>query len=94
VTEIYAVETYELTKIYKNGVVAVNSVNLKVPKGVIFGLFGHNGAGKTTLISMLIGLILPTNGSGKVLGYDIVRESVKVREKVGLVPEDLAFTTI
>lgn len=89
--EIYAIETYKLTKIYKNNIIAVDNVNLKVPKGVIFGLFGHNGAGKTTLISMLISLILPTKGSGKVLGYDIVRESIEIRRKVGLLPEGFGF---
>ncbi len=89
--EIYAIETYGLTKIYRNSVVAVDEVNLKVPNGVIFGLFGHNGAGKTTLISMLVGLILPTKGSGKVLGYDIIRESIEIRRKVGLLPEGFGF---
>ncbi|MFH7836380.1 MAG: ABC transporter ATP-binding protein, partial [Candidatus Aenigmatarchaeota archaeon] len=51
----------------------------------------HNGAGKTTLISLLVGLTLPTSGSGKVLGYDIIKESINIRKKVGLLPEGFGF---
>ncbi len=85
------IETKNLTKIYEKKVVAVDGVNLKVPKGAIAGLIGHNGAGKTTLISMLTGLILPTKGSGKVLGYDIIKESLEIRKRVGLLPEGFGF---
>ena len=85
------VETKNLTKVYEGKVVAVDNADLKVPKGVIAGLIGHNGAGKTTLISMLVGLTLPTRGSGKVLGYDIIKESLEIRRKVGLLPEGFGF---
>lgn len=67
----YVIETYGLTKIYRSGggtVVAVDRLDFKVEKSSIFGLLGPNGAGKTTLLMMLTGLILPTSGSGKVLG--------------------------
>ncbi|MBS7610892.1 ABC transporter ATP-binding protein [Candidatus Bathyarchaeota archaeon] len=90
----YAIETYDLTKIYKSEektVVAVDSLNLNVEKGLVFGLLGPNGAGKTTLIMMLTGLTLPTSGSGKVLGYDIVKESLQIRRKVGLLPDPFGF---
>lgn len=86
----YAIETENLVKIYgdqKSGVKALNGINLKVPKGSIFGLLGPNGSGKSTLISILVGLLLPTSGSAKVLGYDVVRQSVEIRKKVGLLPE-------
>ncbi|MCS7113164.1 MAG: ABC transporter ATP-binding protein [Nitrososphaerota archaeon] len=86
----YVIETYGLTKIYRSGggtVVAVDRLDFKVEKSSIFGLLGPNGAGKTTLLMMLTGLILPTSGSGKVLGYDIVRESREVRRMVGFLPE-------
>ncbi|RLF02259.1 MAG: ABC transporter ATP-binding protein [Thermoprotei archaeon] len=88
------IKTENLTKIYKLGgkeVRAVDGVNLEVPKRSIFGLLGRNGAGKSTLIHMLMGTILPTSGRGTVLGYDIVKESLKIREKVGFMPEGLGF---
>jgi ABC-2 type transport system ATP-binding protein len=90
----YAVETYELTKTYRSGgiaVTAVDHVNLNVKKGSIFGLLGPNGAGKTTLIMMLTGLTLPTSGGAKVLGHDIIKESLQIRKKVGIVPEGVGF---
>lgn len=89
-----AIETEKLTKEYrtkKKIVRAVDSVDLRVPRGSIFGLLGENGAGKSTLIHMLMGITLPTSGSGKVLEYDIVKESLKIREKVGFMPENLGF---
>jgi len=90
----YVIETYGLTKVYKSGggmVVAVDKLDFTVEKSSIFGLLGPNGAGKTTLLMMLTGLILPTSGSGKVLGYDIVRESREIRRRVGFLPEGFGF---
>jgi ABC-2 type transport system ATP-binding protein len=90
----YVIETENLTKIYgkgKEAVKALDNVSLKVPKGSVCGLLGHNGAGKTTLISVLVGLTLPTSGSGKVLGYDIIKESINIRKRVGLLPEGFGF---
>jgi len=90
----YVIETYGLTKVYKSGgsmVVAVDKLDFTVEKSSIFGLLGPNGAGKTTLLMMLTGLILPTSGSGRVLGYDIVRESREIRRRVGFLPEGFGF---
>ena len=90
----YAIETYELTKIYKSEgkkVLALDHVNLKVERNSVFGLLGPNGAGKTTLIMTLIGLTLPTSGSAKVLGFDVVKESLEIRRKVGVLPEGADF---
>jgi len=90
----YVIETQGLTKIYRSGrqeIKALDGANVKVPRGAVLGLLGHNGAGKTTLISLLVGLTLPTRGGGRVLGYDIVKESVKIRRKVGLLPEGFGF---
>ena len=86
----YVVEAKGLCKYY-GAVRAVDGVDLKVPKGTVFGIFGHNGAGKTTLISILAGLTLPTRGKALVLGYDVVRESVEIRKRIGLLPEGFGF---
>lgn len=85
-----AVETDRLVKVYRDRgseVKALDEVSLRVPAGSIFGIFGPNGSGKTTLISILLGLILPTRGSARVLGYDVVKQSLSVRKRVGLLPE-------
>jgi ABC-2 type transport system ATP-binding protein len=86
----YAVETFDLTKIFENKekgvkrrIKAVDHVNIKVKKGEFFGLLGPNGAGKTTLIKMLCTIILPTEGTAKVNGYDIIKEPHKVRSSFG-----------
>ena len=75
-----------LTK-YFGKLCAVDHVNLDIHKGEIFGLLGPNGAGKTTIIRMLCGLARPTGGSATVAGYDIVKDSVKARRIVGVVPQ-------
>ena len=89
----YAVETFDLTKIFEskeNGVKryikAVDHVNIKVKQGEFFGLLGPNGAGETTLIKMLCTIILPTEGTAKVNGYDIIKEPYKVRSSFSCIP--------
>jgi daunorubicin resistance ABC transporter ATP-binding subunit len=68
--------------------VAVNGVDLEIPRGEIFGLLGPNGAGKTTIIRMLGGLTLPTAGGATVLGLDIVKDTRKVKDRIGVVPQN------
>jgi ABC-2 type transport system ATP-binding protein len=68
---------------------ALNGVSLSVQKGEIFGLLGQNGAGKTTLIKILLGLLSPTAGSGQLLDQPIGQ--VRVRKRVGYLPEDHRF---
>ena len=90
----YVIETNELTKIYGSGreaVTAVDQVNLRIEEGTISGILGPNGAGKTTLIMMLTGLIPPSSGSAEVFGYDVVKDSLEIRRKVGLLPEGFGF---
>ena len=82
----YAIEINELRKVYP-GVVAVDGVSMSIPAGECFGLLGPNGAGKTTLIRILTTLIKPTSGSAAVGGYDVVRESARVREIIGVIPQ-------
>lgn len=66
-------------------IIALDSVNLEVREGEVFGLLGPNGAGKTTLIKILSTLLLPTAGRGFVGGYDVVEEAPKVRKIINLV---------
>ncbi|MEM1509830.1 MAG: ABC transporter ATP-binding protein [Thermofilaceae archaeon] len=90
----YVVETEGLVKIYRDRsgeVKALDGVDMKVPQGVMFGLFGPNGSGKTTLISILVGLQLPTSGTARVLGFDCIRESIEIRKRLGLLPENYGF---
>jgi ABC-2 type transport system ATP-binding protein len=86
---MYAIETTNLTKKYKT-LVAVNDLNLKVEKGEIFGILGPNGAGKSTILSMLCTIINPTSGSAIVNGYDIIKESAKVRQSIGIVFQSIS----
>lgn len=83
-----AIQTENLTRRYGDHV-AVRGLNLVVPKGEIFGFLGHNGAGKTTTISMLTTLLVPTAGSAKVFGHDVVSENLLVRQHIGYVPENI-----
>mgnify|MGYP005839896369 CR=1 FL=1 len=80
--EGFAIVTEELTRRYGRKL-AVDRVSARVPKGSIYGLMGPNGAGKTTFIRCLLNLITPTAGRARVLGHDVVRESVQVRQPVG-----------
>ena len=81
-----AVEVKDLTKHYGD-VVAVDSVSFQVPRGEFFGLLGPNGAGKTTTIRMLTGLTKPSSGTAKVAGRDCIRETLSVKQRIGVVSE-------
>ena len=83
------IETANLSKIYKlkgknMEIRALNSVNLSIQEGEIFGLLGLNGAGKTTLIQILTTITQPTRGNAKVNGYDVVLNPKKVKSLIGL----------
>lgn len=84
----YAIETFELRKVF-NGKVAVEGLTLQVQRGEVFGFLGPNGAGKTTSIKMLLGLVKPTSGSGRLLGVPIERP--EARRSVGFLPEHFRF---
>jgi len=82
-----AIEVESLTKRF-DGTLAVDSVDLTVQKGEIFGLLGPNGAGKSTIIKMLTTMLQPTSGRARVWGFDIVRERSRVRSSIGVVFQD------
>lgn len=83
-----AIETHDLTRRYGE-TLAVDGLTLSVERGEIFGFLGHNGAGKTTTVNLLTTLILPTSGSARVCGYDVVSDNLEVRQRIGYVPENV-----
>ena len=83
-----AIELHEVTKKFGE-FTAVDNLSFEVRKGEVFGLLGPNGAGKTTTIKMITGLLKPTSGRITVLGLDVVKEPVKVKEKLGWVSSEV-----
>jgi ABC-2 type transport system ATP-binding protein len=81
-----AVELKGVVKRY-NEILAVNQVDLTIKTGEIFGLLGPNGSGKSTIMKMLLGLVQPDSGSVTVLGIDVQKDPVAVKQLVGYVPE-------
>lgn len=99
----YAIETHRLSKTFyhQRGLldffrpskkveetIAVDKVNLTMEKGEVLGLLGPNGAGKTTLIKMLCTAIIPSSGTAKIYGYDVVKEDYRVKRLISLVSSD------
>ncbi len=83
---ISAVVVNELSKSFGE-IKAVKNVSLEINNGELFGLLGPNGSGKTTMIKMLTGQIKPNSGNAKILGLDVLKNPIKIREIVGIVPE-------
>ncbi len=92
----YAIETEGLGRVYRlrenkkkknqpKTLTALSDVNLQINRGELFGLLGPNGAGKTTLIKILVTLLAPTTGWAKVAGYDVWKETGKVRPQINMV---------
>jgi len=80
------IELTNLTKRFGD-LVAVDDINITVPKGEFFAVLGPNAAGKTTTIKMITGLIKPTSGSVKVAGFDVQTEPLEVRKRLAYVPD-------
>ncbi|MHB1035402.1 MAG: ABC transporter ATP-binding protein [Pirellulales bacterium] len=81
-----AIRTEHLTKIFGNRLVAVNDMNLEVPRGTIFGLLGPNGAGKTTTFRLLLGLQRPSAGRAEIFGHPCGANAVQARSLIGYLP--------
>ncbi len=85
-----ALEAIDLTKRYGD-FTAVDSLNLQIDEGEIFGFLGPNGAGKTTTIMMFLGLTFPTSGVARVLGHDCASDPLEVKRVTGYLPETVGF---
>ena len=81
-----AVETFGLTRHYGN-LTALNSLNLTINKGDLFGFIGSNGAGKTTTLRILSTFLSPSNGTARVMGHNVVKEADQVRRILGYMPD-------
>lgn len=87
---MYAVELTNLTRKFGD-FTAVNDVSLQIKAGSIYGFLGPNGSGKSTTIRMLCGLLEPTSGSGKVLGFDIIKDSEVIKHKIGYMSQKFSL---
>jgi len=85
------IQTRSLTKIFNQRTIAVNNLDLEVPKGSIFGFLGPNGSGKTTTIKLLLGLIRPSAGSVEVFGEPMGMDSAELRRRIGYLPTHPKF---
>lgn len=88
----FSVETRELTKVFGTQT-AVDHISVHVRRGEIYGFLGANGAGKTTAIRMLCGLLKPTSGSGQVAGFDIMRQTDRIRSRIGYMSQRFSLYT-
>jgi len=86
-----AIQTNNLAKVF-GSLVAVDGINLEIKRGELFAFLGPNGAGKTTTINMLCCLLKATSGTASIMGYDINRETYKVKELIGVSPQDTTLS--
>ncbi|MCX6335334.1 MAG: ABC transporter ATP-binding protein [Bacteroidia bacterium] len=81
------IDITDLSKFYGKAR-GIEHVNLEIGEGEIFGFIGPNGAGKSTTIRILMNMIFPTGGSARIMGMDVIRETKKIKSKVGYIPSD------
>lgn len=84
------VEAIHLSKLFGD-FTAVDQVSFEIPRGEIFGLLGPNGAGKTTIIRMLCGILTPTSGEARVMGYDVAHQPEEVKRRIGYMSQKFAL---
>ncbi len=80
------ISLHSLTKNFGQQI-AVDRLSLEIPAGQIVGLLGPNGAGKSTTLKMLTGMLAPSSGTATICGYDLLRDSIEVKKRVGFVPD-------
>jgi ABC-2 type transport system ATP-binding protein len=85
-----SVEVHQLTRNFGD-FTAVDHISFDIPKGEIFGLLGPNGAGKTTTIRMLCGLLKPTGGEARVLGFDVAAQSEQIKRNIGYMSQKFSL---
>src|SRR5215510_9989039 len=81
------IQLVDVTKRYDDTIV-VDHLNIQIQPGEIVGIIGHNGAGKSTTLKMIAGLVEPTSGQVQVMGHDMQRENIKVKQRIGYLPEE------
>jgi ABC-2 type transport system ATP-binding protein len=81
------IQLVDVTKCYDDTIV-VDRLSLQIDRGEIVGLIGHNGAGKSTTMKMIAGLVEPTSGQVQVMGHDMQKESIRVKQRIGYLPEE------
>lgn len=85
-----SIETHHLTRKFGN-FTAVDQVSFEIPKGEIFGLLGPNGAGKTTMIRMLCGILTPTAGEARVMGFEVRSQPEKIKQNIGYMSQKFSL---
>jgi ABC-2 type transport system ATP-binding protein len=90
-TSDYSIETRNLAKTYHNGEAVLRGLDLKVPRGSVYGFLGRNGAGKTTAIRIVMGILRPDAGMVRVLGDPCLPMKLETRQRVGYLSQDMKF---
>ncbi|WP_126428555.1 ABC transporter ATP-binding protein [Brevibacillus marinus] len=86
----YVIQCENLTKRFHDRV-AVDKLTLAIKKGTVFGFLGPNGSGKSTTIRMLCGLLVPTSGTGTVLGLDVMKKSEEIKQRIGYMSQKFSL---
>src|SRR2546430_11408488 len=90
VVAMLEIETHNLSKTFGD-LVAVRDLELRIPKGTLFGFLGPNGSGKSTTVKMLTGILPPTCGEVFIGGRSVINSPIEVKKRIGVLPEDLAL---
>ena len=91
---MYALEICKLYKVYKNGVKALNGIDLNIMQGDFFALIGPNGAGKSSLINIVASLCNKSSGQVRICGFDIDKQTLNAKRILGIVPQELNFNIL